>query len=607
MLGLLGLLAHPRGLPVYGYTALGSSDYIRLILIQPEDDMQPLRLTFKTVKLTEAPDYVALSYTWGGSEKSHQVVVRDPLSRLPITASLHSALKDFRAVSRQLLGGSPYMWADAICINQSDDCEKADQVSQMGHIYRKASMVLTYIGPSTSTSRKGIELAEKLFSWAEKRRSPLSHEKPPASFYKAHGFPLPDDVAWQGLHELMDRPWSSRVWIVQESLLNKKLEMLCGRTFIGRDLFGAIAFFALNSIVPQLATAGCGSGPAALLAQKDLQNFATNEKEFKNEKNFYQLLRLCHLFESNEPRDKVYALLGVTPDRDSLGIVPDYTIPVVELYIKVAVGLLRTYRKLDFFSSVHVEKKVADLPSWVPDWSSYNFGYETFITNPYIVHYDNNCAAAESSANFHLSEDCRLLSLQGIVVDRVSHIDVGEEPRHPLPLFLIEQLDRLTELPMYAPFKDDELAAWKEILRFSRTTSTASTTETLEIGSLELGDREMEILEKFEALLSGNPATMMPADKVDRAQELRDSMRAAFVHTHRNRRFFTTEKGYIGLGPEASRVGDLVCVLLGGPLPYILRRSETSFKLIGESYVHGLMRGEAIHLEGFKVQRLTLI
>ena len=72
--------------------------------------------------------------------------------------------------------------------------------------------------------------------------------------------------------------------------------------------------------------------------------------------------------------------------------------------------------------------------------------------------------------------------------------------------------------------------------------------------------------------------------------------------------FFISKEGYIGLGPIGIRVGDMICVLKGGSVPFILRRVGTSLEdkterglvdctLVGEAYVQGLMYGEAIQME----------
>ncbi|KAH9203526.1 hypothetical protein DL95DRAFT_472296 [Leptodontidium sp. 2 PMI_412] len=67
-----------------------------------------------------------------------------------------------------------------------------------------------------------------------------------------------------------------------------------------------------------------------------------------------------------------------------------------------------------------------------------------------------------------------------------------------------------------------------------------------------------------------------------------------------NRRFFETKgasKKYLfGLGREAIRSGDLVCILFGCSVPVVLRedRERKYYQIIGECYVHGMMDGEAI-------------
>lgn len=64
-----------------------------------------------------------------------------------------------------------------------------------------------------------------------------------------------------------------------------------------------------------------------------------------------------------------------------------------------------------------------------------------------------------------------------------------------------------------------------------------------------------------------------------------------------NRRLFVTGKGYIGLAPWNAREGDVVAVLLGGKMPYLLRPRGsdcTDYTFVGETYVHGLMEGEAM-------------
>ena len=76
-----------------------------------------------------------------------------------------------------------------------------------------------------------------------------------------------------------------------------------------------------------------------------------------------------------------------------------------------------------------------------------------------------------------------------------------------------------------------------------------------------------------------------------------------------DRRLFASGNKYIGLAPAGTKVGDLVCVLLGGNTPFLLRPNEEQrdrCRLVGEWYVHGLMHGEALRRDGLELQEFIL-
>jgi hypothetical protein len=64
------------------------------------------------------------------------------------------------------------------------------------------------------------------------------------------------------------------------------------------------------------------------------------------------------------------------------------------------------------------------------------------------------------------------------------------------------------------------------------------------------------------------------------------------------RSFLFTRKGYYALGPWITKPGDICCVFFSATVPFILRKVDEApyYKLIGEAYIHGLMRGEAVNL-----------
>jgi hypothetical protein len=72
-----------------------------------------------------------------------------------VTESLHSAL--WRIREQKL---ASVLWADAVCINQSNDDEKTNQVRMMQDIYSQADTVIVWLGDSQDTDEAALELIE---------------------------------------------------------------------------------------------------------------------------------------------------------------------------------------------------------------------------------------------------------------------------------------------------------------------------------------------------------------------------------------------------------------------------------------------------------------
>jgi hypothetical protein len=78
------------------------------------------------------------------------------------------------------------------------------------------------------------------------------------------------------------------------------------------------------------------------------------------------------------------------------------------------------------------------------------------------------------------------------------------------------------------------------------------------------------------------------------------------INTIHGRVFFTTSRGYMGFGAIGAGVGDQVCLLGGGWTPWILRDHNTHFQMIGDTYLHGMMRGETLDLGKPKVKKFKI-
>ncbi len=63
--------------------------------------------------------------------------------------------------------------------------------------------------------------------------------------------------------------------------------------------------------------------------------------------------------------------------------------------------------------------------------------------------------------------------------------------------------------------------------------------------------------------------------------------------TIRGRRMILSSAGRIGLVPTASRVGDVICLIIGLDVPFVVRTlTDSTYVLVGEAYIHGAMDGE---------------
>lgn len=102
---------------------------IRLLILTSTVSEEALKCSLRSVSPTSNPKYTALSYVWGDE------AIRSPISingeMTSITASLDIALRNLWRKE----GEEVWVWADAICINQADDVEKAWQVQMMGGVY----------------------------------------------------------------------------------------------------------------------------------------------------------------------------------------------------------------------------------------------------------------------------------------------------------------------------------------------------------------------------------------------------------------------------------------------------------------------------------------
>src|ERR1700722_10487863 len=116
----------------------------------------------RNVPLDSTPTYHALSYAWGDPTPVAPYSVNG--KNILIAYSLKSALA---RVWAHYSGRAIFLWADAICIDQKNNEEKEGQVRLMSQIYRKASVVVVYLGEDGWLQNSGaaIKAIEACVPW----------------------------------------------------------------------------------------------------------------------------------------------------------------------------------------------------------------------------------------------------------------------------------------------------------------------------------------------------------------------------------------------------------------------------------------------------------
>ncbi|KAK6389599.1 hypothetical protein LTR65_006569 [Meristemomyces frigidus] len=84
---------------------------------------------------------------------------------------------------------------------------------------------------------------------------------------------------------------------------------------------------------------------------------------------FLDFIPTCQNFHTTDPRDKVYALIGLAKDCEKLSLTPDYTESPQVLFTKATRAVCRASQSLDLLM-LDMDPKRRGLPSWAKDFSS---------------------------------------------------------------------------------------------------------------------------------------------------------------------------------------------------------------------------------------------
>ncbi|KAF2966163.1 hypothetical protein GQX73_g7402 [Xylaria multiplex] len=630
-------------------------------------------------RATEAPPYKALSYAWGNANTNRVILVDDIGIRIP--ENLFNALITLRPSKSPILMWVDYLcinqrndiekaWQVAL---MGDIYERADQVlAWLGCGDSESQRAIEYLDELGAEAYScgfyhDLHIGDAIWlKWAQLYPTcsdPLMFDLiltqliqaigvfPPIFmklaklmkklwnlFCKINGwdiegkcFPIPE------MKNLLERRWFGRVWVLQEIALSREAIFICGTLKIDRERLAAAVnvYQCFTKVVFGLASAW--KTPNRYHNQIILSGgffragMMTNATQIRLSKfSLISLLRLTcvgspnlrkhgpHHLDSGDPRDKIFALLGLASDRKELsekGVNPNYTKSCQEVYtLTTSVLLEQGHISLLSFVQPHRSSTYGNLPSWVPDW------YQP-ITEPLQIFKDDHITL---EPEFHASNltpivktnrnasGIHSISLKGYTCDkihsvgsfpkRISSWDVPIEETFSWPEEWLAEILRLTYQTRcsFSSFGERLHAVARASLGGVRLDSQSNVVRTggellfeathlLQASIRCVKDRRIKI--KARKFLARNRIKI----DSDAAEIPSMGIRNQMIGRSLKRLPFITAAGRLGLGYDNIQAGDVVAIIRGAQVPYILRMQRTGkYTLVSEAYVDGIMDGETL-------------
>ncbi|PMD33271.1 hypothetical protein L207DRAFT_557891 [Hyaloscypha variabilis F] len=237
---------------------------------------------FSTFDIEAAPRYQALSYEWSLKSPLKEIEVMKQPTRI------RSNLFNFLARLRS------HGYHDYLC-----DDERNHQVQLMFQIYRKAHSVLVWLGEESHDSNKTLRTIHVL-SRTKERDSRLAHMTERSTL-------------WQGLEALSRRKYWTRIWIVQEITVARRLELFCGDEKVPWSTFASACTFPPDLWTPweQIMRRSAGKW----LHHSTMYGLIRSQKRWPMEIESLETLSTRYKkSECEDRRDKIFALFSIASE-----------------------------------------------------------------------------------------------------------------------------------------------------------------------------------------------------------------------------------------------------------------------------------------------------
>ncbi|QDS68084.1 hypothetical protein FKW77_010001 [Venturia effusa] len=214
-----------HGLPDFEYAPIASEGQtirlLKLIAGIPRNPKIDCELVETSLDSPKHIKYEALSWCWGVSQEEDYIRIRGKRGKAHAKKAKPDLVKALLALRHEKW--DRYLWIDAVCINQKDMDEKNQQVEMMAEIYGKAKRVCVWLGQPDPSSQIAIRFIRDEVLKLQDFDDLCDKES--------------NSPKWKALLDLMQRPWFSRRWVVQEISLARKALLYCGLDRISWNKF----------------------------------------------------------------------------------------------------------------------------------------------------------------------------------------------------------------------------------------------------------------------------------------------------------------------------------------------------------------------------------
>jgi hypothetical protein len=487
-------------------------------------------------------------------------------------------------------------------------------------LYYRASSAIVWLGTGDENSEMVFDFVSRLArSSIELKASDLAYDRIPNADHLVQQFGLGDMTSKKRIGDLTNlpgQPWFERVWIVQEVAVSSWPKVVQGNAEVLWQDFAAAV-----KLVWQLRL----QRPGSTCGEKSLKNVLFIEgfrQHFYNGKTT-QLKRLAKLFrdtKSTDPRDKLYALVGISNDASSASSsMLSYERSVSDSFRLWTIHTIQSEKSLEVLSTVNRSKSHRNTMAYsrVPDWDSANDENAYHVAAWASEHFK---ASGSSEIDMYFRNEQTVLGVTRHLLERVQEVGLvlleAGKPR----IFGSTLLGTLHNMQQV-------WKSWEEIAQFRAGKRYRHTGEsifdaywqTVLFGAYDFQHEKKdrvreEFIDSFAILRK--PWLLAERLQLHRFKHLwaiysvavmilrgfgvfGKDKRSVGILAFSNRssevdrrRMIRTGTGYIGLTVHAAQVGDYVCLLKGARMPFLVRPASSGFHLVCDCYIRGIMYGE---------------